>query len=80
MPPAHIQQWLNQALATYAYKDQTSQAAGSALDMFPSLKVKTDQYSPSPLRPSSPSQLSARLSDRETIVADIEPVIFSLSV
>ena len=47
MPPPHISQWLNNALSTYVYKDQAFQAAGAALDTYPSLKVKTDQYSKS---------------------------------
>lgn len=45
MVAAHISSWLHSALAAYVNRDQTHLAVSSALDAYPSLKVKTDQYS-----------------------------------
>lgn len=47
MAPPHVLNWLRQATANYVYQDQTIGAISSALDQYPSLKIKTDQYSES---------------------------------
>lgn len=48
MAPPHILNWLKQAAANYVYQDQTTAAIAGALDRYPSLKIKTEQYSESP--------------------------------
>ena len=45
MAPPHILNWLKQAAANYVYPAETIAAIASALDRYPSLKIKTDQYS-----------------------------------
>jgi hypothetical protein len=45
MPAPHISQWLSQALGSYRTRDAVQRDVELALDTYPSLKIKTDQYS-----------------------------------